>query len=283
MAMNEILRAATMQLEALSETPELDARLLLQHALGVTHEYLIAHGNEPICSEASQCFDALLARRKNYEPLAYIFGEKDFWRDRFFVTPDTLIPRPDSETMIEGLLKYIAEKNTPLRILDLGTGSGCLALSALREYPNATAVALDISSAALEVTKKNAQALGMQTRIDIRQSHWCRSLTSEEIFDVVLCNPPYVSNEEMQTLSPNVLQYEPHGALTDFDDGLKNYRELFECLPNHITQASLVLFEVGCAQANDVSDLAEKNNFQTLSIEHDIAGIPRVVCVRHSN
>ena len=283
MNINAALRDASAQLTTTSDTPELDARLLLQHALNVSHEHVIAHGEAEIVDDKKKIFDGLIKRRAAHEPLAYILGVKGFWRDQFFVTPDTLIPRPDSETVMEAALKFLPEKNMVRSVVDLGTGSGCLLLSALREYESARGVGLDISASALGVAQKNAQALGLESRAEFRESHWCDALKSNETFDLVLCNPPYISTDEMQTLAPNVLEYEPHTALTDFGDGLKNYRELFECLPNHITQASLILFEVGSTQANLVADLAEKNGFQTLSIEHDIAGNPRVVCVQRCN
>lgn len=283
MRIDEALANAAAALRPSSDTPELDARLLLQHALGEPHEYIIAHGGDALADEKKSAFDALVKRRAAHEPLAHILGVKDFWRDTFFVTRDTLIPRPDSETLIEAALKYFPEKNARLRVLDLGTGSGCLLLSVLREYAHAHGVGGDISAETLAIAQKNARALGMEERAEFMQANWCDGLKENEMFDIILCNPPYISASEMQTLAPNVLNYEPHGALTDHGDGLKFYRELFECLPKHMGQASVVLFEVGNAQADMVSDLATKNGFQTLSIEHDIAGIARAVCVQRNN
>ena len=168
MNINAALRDASAQLTTTSDTPELDARLLLQHALNVSHEHVIAHGEAEIVDDKKKIFDGLIKRRAAHEPLAYILGVKGFWRDQFFVTPDTLIPRPDSETVMEAALKFLPEKNMVRSVVDLGTGSGCLLLSALREYESARGVGLEITASALGVAQKNAQALGLESRAEFR-------------------------------------------------------------------------------------------------------------------
>ncbi|MDX2072856.1 MAG: HemK/PrmC family methyltransferase, partial [Alphaproteobacteria bacterium] len=168
----------------------LDARLLLQHVMQVTHEWLVQHDNGQMSAEHGARFEALLARRAQHEPMAHLLGTRAFWKDSFIVSPDTLIPRPDSETVIEALLKFRPDTNAPLNILELGLGTGCLLFSALREYPNARGVGVDISEAALQIAKQNCQALSLTQRVNFFHGSWCEALPEALRFDVVISNPP---------------------------------------------------------------------------------------------
>lgn len=250
----------------------LEARLLAAHAWQMSAEELVLYGND---TRDPSSFAALVSRRLKAEPVAQIVGEKHFWRDKFFVTRDVLTPRADSETVIEALLRARADHTAPLRVLDLGTGSGCLLLSALREYAAATGVGVDRSEAALSVAARNAVALGLAERAVFLCSDWCSNLEGE--FDVVLANPPYIPSAGIAGLMADVREHEPHGALDGGADGLDCYRAIVQQLRGHVKPGALVLFEVGAGQAPDVAALAEAAGWAVCAIVKDLAGIERVV------
>lgn len=274
----------------------LEARLLAAHAWGMTLEALVLYGNEV---RNAAPLESLLARRLAAEPVAQILGQKDFWKHRFFVNRDVLTPRADSETMIETLLRLRPDMQANLRMLDLGTGSGCLILSALGEYPNATAWAVDASDAALVIAAKNAAALGLESRCSIVRSNWCEAASGT--FDVVLSNPPYIPTRDIDGLDTDVRGFEPHSALDGGTDGLDCYRSILgvsdwsadqSCTPHrglmagspsslckHLNPGALVLFEVGMGQAEDVAALAVAQGFTLKEIVADLAGIARVVAL----
>jgi release factor glutamine methyltransferase len=252
----------------------LEARLLAAHAWRMSPEELVFYGQD---ARDVAAFGSLLERRLQHEPVAQIVGEKHFWRDVFAVSRDVLTPRADSETIIETLLRLRPEHTAPLRMLDLGTGSGCLVLSALREYANATAVAVDASPAALTIAAKNAAALGLTDRLEMLHSDWCSKL--EGTFDVILSNPPYIPTSDIAALDADVNVYEPHSALDGGADGLDCYRLLVQQLLQHAKPNALVLFEVGQGQANDVAALGVKAGWKLLDIINDLAGVPRVVAL----
>lgn len=250
----------------------LEARLLAAHAWDMSHEALVLYGQD---TRDEAALDALVARRVEAEPVAQILGQKDFWKHTFFVSPDVLTPRPDSETMIETLLRLRPDTTARLRMLDLGTGSGCLILSALTEYTNATGLALDASPAALAIAAKNAAALNLGPRVEMRESNWCAATI--ECFDVVLSNPPYIPSHAVATLDADVRDYEPHSALDGGADGLDCYRSILQQLPQHVNPGALILFEVGLGQAADVAALGTAQGFTCIEIVNDLAGIARVV------
>jgi release factor glutamine methyltransferase len=253
----------------------LEARLLAAHAWRMSPEELVLHGQD---TRDVAAFGCLIARRLNHEPVAQILGEKHFWRDVFAVSRDVLTPRADSETMIETLLRLRPDVLSPVRILDLGTGSGCLVLSALREYTTATAVAVDASEAALSIAAKNAAALGLDARVEMLHSDWCSKLVGR--FDVILSNPPYIPTRDIATLDADVQAYEPHRALDGGADGLDCYRMLVQQLLQHANPIALLLFEVGMGQAEDVAAIGVAAGWQRIEITNDLAGIPRVVALQ---
>ncbi len=259
------------------ENAGLEARLLAAHAWRMSAEELVFHGHE---TRDAARLEALITRRLQHEPIAHILGEKHFWRDVFAVTADVLTPRADSETMIETLLRLRPDHHAPLRIMDLGTGSGCLILSALREYPNARGVAVDQSSAALAVAKRNAEHLKLETRLEFLCSNWCSNLGGT--YDVVLANPPYIPTADIAALAADVRGFEPHAALDGGADGLDCYRSIVQQLPSHLNPGAHVLFEVGQGQAAAVAALGQAAGFTKIDIVKDLAGIDRVVALAHN-
>jgi release factor glutamine methyltransferase len=250
----------------------LEARVLAAHAWRMSAEELVLHGND---ARDAQAFAILVERRMRAEPVAHILGEKHFWRDVFKVSADVLTPRADSETILECLLRHRPDHTAAMRILDTGTGSGCLMLSALREYPNAIAVAIDQSPAALAIAAHNAAALQLDARCELLQSDWCSNVAGS--FDVVLSNPPYIPTAEITALDADVREYEPHAALDGGADGLECYRTLVQQLPAHLNTGALVLFEVGQGQSADVAALGVAAGWKLLEVANDLAGIARVV------
>jgi release factor glutamine methyltransferase len=249
--MNDIrsaLAEAARRLGGISDTARLDTELLMAHALGCTREMmLLGRLDDPVPAE----FAALLARRMAHEPIAYITGTRDFWTISLDITPAVLIPRPDSETLIEAAIAHFG-KEAPRRILDLGTGSGALLLAALTEWPDATGLGVDASEAALAVAAANAGRLGLSDRAAFALGDWGHGVN--EVFDLILCNPPYVENGEM--LAPEVTDYEPASALYAGEDGLDDYRRLLPQFERLMAPGAVVALEIGAAQAQAVSALA---------------------------
>ena len=259
------------------EAAAIEARALAAHAWGVSPEVLVR--------DAASLRDAapllqLVSRRLKHEPVSQIVGTKEFWKDTFFVTPDVLTPRADSETMVEELLRQRTDQSVGLRVLDLGTGSGCLMLSALREYPNATAVAADQSEAALAVAAQNAAALQLAARCTFVRSNWCSNVEGK--FDVVLSNPPYIPTLDIAGLDVDVQGYEPHTALDGGADGLDCYRSIVSQITSHLNDGALILFEVGMGQAEDVAQLGSAHGLTLSTIACDLAGIARIVAFTYN-
>jgi release factor glutamine methyltransferase len=250
----------------------LEARLLAGHAWGMSPEDLLRHADDARDDAALQ---QLLARRLTHEPVAQIVGHRFFWKDAFAVTRDVLTPRADSETMIEVLLQLRPQQQVPLRLLDLGTGSGCLLLSALREYPQGTGVGVDQSVAALVVARANAASLQLHSRSDFCCSNWCSNVSGE--FDVILANPPYIETADIATLDADVRAHEPHSALDGGADGLDCYRSILQQIGAHLAPEALLLFEVGAGQASDVARLGAAHGFTLIQTTPDLAGIARVL------
>jgi release factor glutamine methyltransferase len=250
----------------------LEARLLAAHAWGLSPEALVLYSND---TRDAAPFHALVERRLTAEPIAQIVGQKDFWKDSFHVNRAVLTPRADSETMLEALLRARPDTAAKLRMLDLGTGSGCLLLSALGEYGNARGVGVDQSSAALAVAARNAASLGREARCELLRSNWCSNV--EGVFDVVLANPPYIPTADIETLDADVRIHEPYAALDGGADGLDCYRSIIEQLAMHVKPATLILFEVGMGQADAIAALGRNVGWNVLECATDLAGIARVV------
>lgn len=262
----EGIRRAAKLLGEVSDSPRLDAELLMAHALGVERDAVLLGG---LNAETPPAFDTLLSRRLTHEPVAYITGWRDFWTIRLRVTPDVLIPRPDSETLIEAGVGYFS--SSPARILDLGTGSGALLLAALDQWPDATGIGIDASEAAAAIARENAARIA-PGRAEIRTGDWADGI--DERFDLILCNPPYI--EDAAALPPDVRNHEPASALFAGPDGLDCYREIVPALPRLLAPGGMIAVEIGSTQAEAVSALFREAGLSP-QIRHDLAGRPRAV------
>ena len=267
------LREATAALEGISATPRLDAELLMAHALGIDRSAMLLRQYD---LTAPDSFAALLARRVADEPVAYITGVQAFWDIELNVTPDVLIPRADSETLIEAAIDWFGAKDTPRRIVDLGTGSGALLLAALSIFPTAKGIGIDASPAALAVASDNAKRLGLADRTRFELRDWTSAGWNVGLgqCDLILCNPPYI--EDAAVLAPMVSAHEPHSALFAGPDGLDDYRILIPSLHAILNPGGVAFFEIGYNQAVSVALLGTQAGFST-ELRHDLAGNPRVV------
>lgn len=267
------LAKATQSLQATSETPRLDAELLMAHALQIDRSALLLRMRD---LAAPPEFDALVARRAAHDPVAYILGRQDFWDLSLEVTPDVLIPRADSETLIEAAQKHSAEIAPPVRILDLGIGSGALLLAALSLFPDATGIGIDASATALAVAQRNADSLGFATRCQMRHASWRDDQWTHGLgtFDLILCNPPYI--ESALPLMPSVQNFEPHSALFSGTDGLDDYAILIPKIPALLSVTGIAIFEIGAGQEPSVTAIADSGGLTTVAYA-DLAGIPRAL------
>ena len=256
------------------ERPRLEARLLLAHALGVEQEALLRDLRAPV---AMALYAPLLARRAAREPLARITGRQEFWSLPFAVAPATLIPRADSETLLEAALALFPERGRVASILDLGTGTGCLLLAALTEFPAAFGVGVDLAPDAVRLAAGNAAALGLRDRAAFLLADWAAPLAGR--FDLILGNPPYIETSVIPTLMPEVRRHEPLGALDGGADGLDAYRRIVPVIPDMLTPSGAAVLEVGRGQAGLVADMAARAGLASMA-RADLAGIPRAVILR---
>jgi release factor glutamine methyltransferase len=268
--MRNVLREAAAQFAEVSPTPRLDAELLLAHALGIERSDLLL---DPARYAVPDSFAELIARRLAHEPVAYIVGYRDFWTVRIGVGPGVLIPRADSETLLEVAVQYFATR-PPRRILDLGTGPGTLLLAALDQWPGATGLGVDASEVALDYARANAAALGLAERAALRLGDWGAGV--DAAFDLILCNPPYIAENE--ALMPEVAAHEPGGALFAGADGLDDYRRIVPQLPTLLAPRGAALIEIGWTQRGAVTALAEAAGL-VATAHHDLAGRDRVLLV----
>lgn len=273
------LRTATALLAAAGiEAPNREARILLMHAIGADQAGLLRRRGGRLTAEEAALFQSMVARRQTHEPAAVIIGHKEFWSLDFLVTADTLIPRPDSETVIEMALDHRRDR-PPGRILDLGTGTGCLLLSALTEFGAAWGLGVDLSPRAAAVAQTNAARLDLTARAAIMAGHWTDALDGR--FDLILCNPPYIPAGDVPGLMAEVAGFEPHLALDGGADGLDPYRILFRDLPHRLQPGGLALFEFGIGQAEALVALAGGASLKVIEVRSDMAGLPRVLAVSH--
>jgi release factor glutamine methyltransferase len=274
---SQTLRAAVEQVRR--RVPRLDARLLIQHLLGISHAQYLADPDRSLSADQVEAFMSLVLRRERGEPVAYLLGEKDFYSRTFRVTADVLIPRPDTELIVTLALKRLKALTWP-RVLDLGTGSGAIAVTLACENPEAQVTAVDVSPAALAVAQENAQRLG--GKVEFVESDWFAALGSAEncaanggVFDVIVANPPYVAARDPHLLQDG-LPFEPDLALTDGADGLSCIRRIIADAPQHLVAGGVLLIEHGYDQAEAVRELLAAGPFADISTWQDLSGIDRV-------
>jgi release factor glutamine methyltransferase len=272
-AIGDLLRQAAAQLAQVGiDSARLEARLLLAHALGVDRSMFL--DRRRIIDPAG--FETLLARRLAHEPLAFITGMQGFWTLDLAVSPHTLIPRADSETLILAAKEHCC--TPPRTILDLGTGTGALLLSVLVEFPAAFGVGVDLSPGAAALAARNARTNGLENRSAILCAAWDAALASQ--FDLVLSNPPYIATDDITRLMPEVAYFEPASALDGGVDGLDGYRALMNLLPRVLAPEGIAILELGAGQAEAVTELATPMGLSSVALKADLGGIPRALVLR---
>ncbi len=260
------------------ENPRLDAEVLLCAVLKCQRITLYTEFERPLAKDELTMMRAYVQRRGNFEPLAYILGERAFMKNTFKVTPATLVPRPETELLVESLVKaapYLRVEGD-VKILDIGTGSGAIIVSLLDELPKAVGVGVDISSAALTVAKENAESIGVKERVALRQSDVFSNVPVEKKFDIIVSNPPYIPAADIAALEKDV-QKEPHSALDGGADGLDFYRRISAEAAEHLADDGLLAFEIGINQSEAVCALCLAHGFKKAVVRKDYAGIDRMV------
>jgi release factor glutamine methyltransferase len=280
-AIGEALREGVRRLESAKVlSAPLAAELLLMHVLRCDRAWLYAHPEQPLDSEHAAQFFALAADRAAGTPTQYLTGKQEFWGLEFEVTPDVLIPRPETEHLIEVVLARLGEsrRNRPLRVVDVGTGSGCSAVTLAKELPNAKIFATDISSAALAVSRRNAQRHGLAHRITFVECDLLDGLREESPFDLIVSNPPYVARKDSASLAIEVRDHEPAVALFAGEDGLALYPLLISKAAACLKPGGLLVLELGLGQFEPVGDMLDAaRGWTRVSATQDLAGIVRVI------
>lgn len=254
----DLLRALAARFAAAGlETPEREARALLRAALDLTDLDLVARGDVAVPDEEAACVEALGARRASGEPLARLTGHREFWSLDFALAPDTLVPRPDTETLIEAALEAFPDHTRALRILDLGTGSGAILAALLSEYPAAWGLGVDLSESAARQARANLQRLGLADRAAILVGPWDTGISSR--FDLVVSNPPYIASTDIPMLEVEVRTHDPLLALDGGADGLDAYRAIAAALPRLLAPGGRAILELGIGQEADVAALLAAN------------------------
>jgi release factor glutamine methyltransferase len=260
------------------ESAGLEARLLVLAALGIPAAELITDPDRPLTPEEAERIAAFARRRLAHEPVARIVGEREFWGLPFRLSPDTLVPRPDTETVVETALGLIPDPGAPLRIADFGTGSGCLLVALLHELPNAVGLGVDLSFGALVTARLNAWANGVGARGHFALSSWALAVAGP--FDLVVSNPPYIASPVIATLDREVREHDPLLALDGGPDGLEPYRILLSEAGRLLVPGGLLAVEIGYDQAQDLIGLAARHGLEVLTVAHDLSGMPRCVAMK---
>lgn len=257
-------------LEAGIEEAKLDAGLLLEDICGTDRNYLLSHADEPVDEKQEEAYKAFIAKRKRHIPLQQIVGYQEFMGLKFRVTPDVLIPRQDTETLVEEVMRFLHDG---MNILDLCTGSGCILLSLLHYSNDCTGIGSDISKKALEVAKQNAEALSVTATF--LESNLFEKI--ENRYEIIVSNPPYIPTDVIPTLMEEVRNHEPIKALDGDTDGLFFYRKITQEAGKYLYPGGMLFFEIGCEQAEAVSGLMKKAGFREITVCKDLAGLDRVV------
>jgi release factor glutamine methyltransferase len=257
------------------DSPDLDARVLVGHALDRDHAALASNAETRLSSEQAAAIAELARRRLAREPVARILGRKEFWGLTLQLGPATLVPRPETETVIEAALAHMPRRDRALRVLDIGTGSGALLLALLTELPKAWGVGTDVSLAALAVARRNAQMVGIAARATFVRCDLATALQGG--FDLVVSNPPYIPSAEIAALAPEVSRYDPHAALNGGPDGFDLHRAIVADARRLLAAEGVLVTEVGAGQADAVQGLLRAAGLRDVGVRDDLAGVPRAV------
>ncbi len=257
------------------ETAHLDAKILLEEASGLTAAEQISKKDEPVASSTVARFHEFLDRRQNFEPVHRILGYREFFGRRFDLSEETLVPRPDTETLVEVVLGRAKRQIAPLKILEIGTGSGIIAVTLACELPSVSVQATDISENALRTAELNASSLGVSEDVSFCQANLFDGIVG--VFDILVSNPPYIPASDIEGLSEEVRRHDPIIALDGGDDGLDFYKSIFENSGEHLIGGGAVVVEIGYDQADAVSEIARNCGFQVEGVTKDLTGHDRVV------
>ena len=252
-----------------------EKKLLLSHVLGLSNEKLNLIQNEKVGEKDFKNFEQLISRRKNSEPIAYLMNIKSFWKNDFYVDQTVLIPRSDSELLIESVIEYFPDLTKSYNFLDLGSGSGCLIISLLNEYLSSLGTGIEIDKEAIKVSEKNKEFLLNKDRLKFLERDFSNFDTSS--FDIVISNPPYIPFEEKNNIMEDVRNFEPTRALFAEEKGLYFYRNIIQNLAKKMKRKQYLFLEVGINQHNGVVKILKNNNFKVISIKNDISNIPRCI------
>lgn len=281
----EILKALEVAAKAMAAAgvaePLKDARILLGHSLSLPDERFYGLEKNKITSKQLKIYKQIVERRCLREPVSRIVGRRHFWDLTFRLAPCALDPRPDSEILVETVLSHINDRDKPLKVLDLGTGTGCLLLSVLYEFPNSKGTGIDIDPDCIELSQLNAIDNSLSERASFHVGDWCKGINSK--FNVILCNPPYIPAAAIEGLQPEVAIYEPHLALNGGTDGLDCYKNLGPQLLPILEPEGLIFIEIGFDQKQSVSEIMKNCAFSVLSIKRDLADRDRCAVLSHKH
>lgn len=283
MTIKEIIIKYSKELENISDTPRLDVELLLKRALGdVDSMYIRMYLDKELREEQEKYFLEMMKDRLNQRPIAYILENREFMGLDFFVREGVLIPRPDTETLVEEIIN-ICNNKTGLNILDIGTGSGAITVSLAKYLDKSHVVSVDISDIALEIASKNAISNKVDERIDFIKSDVFSNVSRENKFDIIVSNPPYIKKSDISGLDRQVKDFEPYNALEGGEDGLDFYRKITKESREFLNENGILAYEVGHDQASDVSKIMQQNGFKGIYTKSDLQGFERVVIGFYNN
>ena len=259
------------------ENPNLDAKIIFKHILSVDNEQFELCKKNEISSKITKSYFELIDRRIKREPIAYITNKQSFWNDEFKVTKDTLIPRPETELILESVISYFPDKKIDLNIADLGTGSGCIIISLLQEYINASGIGIDISKEAIKIANENKKLLKNHERLKLLEEDYAEYNLNG--FDIIVSNPPYISQNSLD-IQKDVYDYEPHLALFSKNNGIDAYNKIISNLASRIDKNFFLFLEIGLGQASEVTKLLKNKGFTEILTKADLANIPRCLIAK---
>ena len=278
MLIKDALKQASLKLIN-NSNPLLDARILLMFVLKITYEQLIINYDNKLSDSILKKYHELIKRRENSEPIAYIVQKQEFYGLDFIVNHNVLIPRPETEMIIDEVLQNInIDNNSEIKILDLGTGSGAIAITLAKELKNSRIVATDICSTALQIAQLNAQKHEVEHQITFKVSDWYENIQNEK-FDFIISNPPYISYQDSKLVAIQTNNFEPHLALYANDNGLYAYKKIIQYAVNYLKTDGKIILEIGFNQFYDVSAIINHNGFDKIVLKKDLANLPRIIIV----